>query len=225
MHQIHEMLHDATFLDNVAFMPIRKSSASLRQPAAPAARPTPADALALARQRFVRGERIDLQDVAAELGINRVTLHRWVGTRERLIGEVLCHFADLAWEMAGDGLRDRGPEYAARRLHRFLQAIQDFTPFQRFVAADPEYALRVLTSRHSELQEHVIGLVRALLEAQVAAGRLSLPRDLDSLAYALVRISEAYLYNDLITGREPDLDKALPVIAALLQAPWKGLRL
>ncbi|MDP9139220.1 MAG: QsdR family transcriptional regulator, partial [Pseudomonadota bacterium] len=223
---IVRMLRDVTFPDIVAGMTNKKvrairSSRSLR-PFTP--RSTAADAFVLARDRFVRGERIDLQEVAAELGINRVTLYRWVGTRERLIGEVLCYFADRAWEIAGDRLPDRGPEYAARHFYRFLQAIQGFEPFQRFVASDPEYALRVLTSRHSVLQEHVIGLYRVLLEEQVAAKRLNLPRDLESLAYALVRISEAYLYNDIITGREPDLDQALQVIAALLQAPWKSLR-
>jgi AcrR family transcriptional regulator len=204
---------------------------SLKAPAGqPAARrrssrAKPEDAVRSARRRFVRGERIDLQEIATELGINRVTLYRWFGTREGIAGEVLCEFADEAWDFAGRETRARGPEYVARRLYHFLRSIQTFEPFQRFVAASPEHALRVLTSRHSRVQAHVVGLVRQLLDREQEAGRLSLPNDLDSLAYALIRISESFLYNDLITGRESDLDKALPILAALLQAPWKQLRL
>ncbi len=178
----------------------------------------------LARDRFLRGQRIDLQDIAAELGINRVTLYRWVGTHERLMGQVCCGFAEHAWADAR-AIPDEGPEYAVRVLHRFLRRIQAFPAFQDFVVADPEYALKVLTSKHSPTQERVIALVRELLEGQTKVGHLTLPDDLDSLAYALVRICESFLYNDLITGRRPDLDKAKPLIAALLQAPWDALRL
>jgi AcrR family transcriptional regulator len=183
------------------------------------------DALALARRRFLAGRPIDLQELAAELGINRVTLYRWVGTHEQLMGQLLCGFADIAWNDARSEIRQTEPEHAARVIHRFLLLIQAFEPFQKFVTDDPEYALKLLTSKHSPLQERVIGHIRVLLDEQVRARQLKLPVDLDSLAYALVRICEAFLYNDLITGRRPDLGKAREIIAALLQAPWGSLRL
>jgi len=53
------------------------------------ARPTPIDAFKPARRRFLHGERLDMSTMARELEINRVTLYRWVGSRERLLGEVM----------------------------------------------------------------------------------------------------------------------------------------
>ena len=58
-------------------------------------RPTRDDAIALARDRFLGGERVEMGALAAELGIGRTTLYRWVGEREDLIEEVLAGL-DLA---------------------------------------------------------------------------------------------------------------------------------
>lgn len=186
-------------------------------------RSTPMDALMLARRKFLKGLPIDLQALAAELGVNRVTIYRWVGTYEMLLGEVLVTLADQAWEEAQKSARRTGTGYAARVLSRFLELIHGHEPFQRFVKTEGEFALKVATSKHSRLQSRVIAHYRALLEEQVEAGMLDLPQDLDSLAYALVRISEAFLYNDLITGRKPDLEKASTIMNALLHAPWSKL--
>ena len=43
--------------------------------------PTAVEAFRVARRRFVAGHRVELSDVAAELGVNRVTVHRWLGNR------------------------------------------------------------------------------------------------------------------------------------------------
>lgn len=191
-----------------------------------AQRAGPADALALARKAFLHSAHIDMQTLAQNLGVNRVTLYRWVGNQELLLGEVLWSLALPAW-LAAKGekgeLKARGATYVADTIQRFLQIIRDFVPVQRFLAADPEYALRVLTSKRSVLQERVIAAFRDLLREQAQTGDLILPRDLDSLAYALVRLGEGYLYSDLITGHEPDLAKARMLIWALLRAPWQEL--
>jgi DNA-binding phage protein len=44
-------------------------------------RPAALDAFLLARRRFIAGERVDMTALAQELGVNRVTLYRWVGSR------------------------------------------------------------------------------------------------------------------------------------------------
>ncbi|MFC7655854.1 hypothetical protein ACFQV8_04290 [Pseudonocardia benzenivorans] len=51
-------------------------------------------AVRLARRAFVAGERIDLNRLSAELGVDRTTLFRWVGNRDQLIGTVLISLAD-----------------------------------------------------------------------------------------------------------------------------------
>src|SRR4028119_1117642 len=56
----------------------------------------PPQVLRLARRRLAAGERLEMGALAAELGVNRVTLYRWVGSRERLLVEVLWSMADEA---------------------------------------------------------------------------------------------------------------------------------
>ena len=53
------------------------------------ARPTALDGFRLARRTFLAGERIDMQTLARSLGVDRATLYRWVGSRERLLTEIL----------------------------------------------------------------------------------------------------------------------------------------
>jgi hypothetical protein len=59
------------------------------------------DALRLARRRFLRGQRVDMGAIALELGVNRVTLYRWVGSRERLLVEVVWSLADTTLQREG----------------------------------------------------------------------------------------------------------------------------
>jgi hypothetical protein len=40
--------------------------------------------------------------------------------------------------------------------------------------------------------------------------------DTPTLAYAIVRVSEGFLYADIIADREPDVDRALAIVEALL---------
>src|SRR4051812_19944057 len=40
---------------------------------------------------FMAGRRIDISALAEEVGVSRVTLHRWVGTRDDLLTEVMWH--------------------------------------------------------------------------------------------------------------------------------------
>jgi AcrR family transcriptional regulator len=47
------------------------------------------DAIKLARKRFLQAERIDMSALADELGVNRVTLYRWVGSRDQLLVEII----------------------------------------------------------------------------------------------------------------------------------------
>jgi len=77
-------------------------------------RPTATDAVRLARRRWLAGERVDMSAMAAELDVNRVTLYRWLGSREALL-------VDIVWELAEQTLADvdartrgRGPERVAR---------------------------------------------------------------------------------------------------------------
>ena len=179
---------------------------------------TPLDALRRARELFLHGERIDMGVLAAELGISRATLYRWVGTKERLLGEVAWSLAEPALRAARE-LPGDGPDRIADVVAQYLRASLEFEPMRRFLQQEPEYALKVIASKASPLQRRSVEATRDLLQEEVDKGTFVAPLALDTLAYAIVRISESFLYNDVITGDAPDVDQAVQTIRALLHAP------
>jgi len=191
---------------------------------APSARRTPLDALDAARRHWLAGDRIDMQALAEELGVSRATLYLWVGSREKLIGEVLWSFADAGLRQARDGARGSGAAYVLDVFRRFINANAAFAPLRRFIEQDPELALRVLTSKSSPVQARMVDATRALLAEQADAGRLLPALPLDTLAYTIIRVAESFLYSDLIAGSEPDVARAVQVVEVLLTAapPKRG---
>lgn len=180
--------------------------------------PTPLDALALARAQWMRTARVDMGNLARELGVSRATLHRWVGTRELLLGEVLWSYAEASLAQARADARGTGADFLVDVIERYMRAASAFEPLTRFFEADPEFALRVLASRHSPMQRRSIAAMRDQLAEQVGAGRLRPALPLDDLAYLIVRVVESYLFRDVITGHEPDIARAAEAIAVLLHA-------
>jgi AcrR family transcriptional regulator len=181
-------------------------------------RPTPLDALRTARRLWLAGERLDMGGLARELGISRATLYSWVGSKERLIGEVIWSFAQEGVRQARDAASGSGVDYIVDVVERFTRLNASFEPLRRLLEQDPELALRVLTSKRGPVQGRMIAVARELLSEQVQAGALVPALDVDSLAYLMVRVAESFLYSDVITGSEPDIDKAVEVIRVLLLA-------
>jgi AcrR family transcriptional regulator len=184
-----------------------------------ASRPTPLDALRLARRRWLAGERLDMGGLARELGISRAPLYSWVGSKERLIGEVIWSFAEEGVRQARGAAGGSGADYIVDVMERFVSLNATFKPLLNFISEDPQLALRVLTSQDGPVQGRMIAVARELLVEQVEAGRLTPALDIDTLAYLMVRVAESFLYSDVITGSEPDVDKAVEVVRVLLHAP------
>jgi len=67
------------------------------------------------------------------------------------------------------------------------------------------------------VQARTIVLNESLLREEVERGHLQLPVDAHTMAYALVRVAEAFLYSDMITGERPDLEKATQILALMLR--------
>jgi AcrR family transcriptional regulator len=184
-----------------------------------ARRVTPLDALEAARRMWLAEERIDMGALAAGLGISRATLYNWVGGRERLTAEVLWSIANATIAQAREDSRGSGPAYISEVIDRYMGALAGFEPLRRFVARDPEHALRVLTGSRTPFQQRLIDALRELIEEQVKKAGYEPPLDVDTLAYLLVRIGESFIFNDVITGAEPDLSKAGQASRVLLHAP------
>jgi AcrR family transcriptional regulator len=180
-------------------------------------RPTALDALALARRHFIAGRRLEMQALAAELGVSRVTLHRWVGSRDELLGEVLWSLAEPTIRDARAATKRRGGEGIAETLWRFISAVHVAPFMQSFLAREPEIALRVLTTKRAPVQSRVVAAFEEMLIAEAQRKRLELPMEPGDLAYVIVRLAESFTYTDVIAGGQPDPDKARRAIAALLR--------
>jgi AcrR family transcriptional regulator len=180
-------------------------------------RPTPLDALELARRRWLAGERLDMGALARELGVSRATLYSWVGSKERLLGEVIWSFAEQGVKQAREAATGTGAAYIVDVVEHFTRINAEFAPLRAFISQDPELALRLLTSKQGPIQARMIAVARSLLDEQVEAGELNPPLDRATLAYLMVRVSESFLYSDLITGSEPEVAKAVEVVRLLLR--------
>jgi AcrR family transcriptional regulator len=180
-------------------------------------RPTLDDGLRLGRAKFRAGQRIDMSSVADELGINRVTLYRWIGSRDRLLVEVVWSLAERALAEAEDGVRARGAERVVQVTTRFIDLVIADAGMQRWLAVEGEHAMQLLTRHETDFQPRLIRAVEDMLETEAAAGRLDLPVDLHDLAYVIVRVVESYIYLDLITGEDPRAHSAEPILRMLLR--------
>src|SRR5947209_6448273 len=167
---------------------------------------------------WVAEQRIDMGALATSLGISRATLYNWVGDRERLTAEVVWSIAERTIERGREQATGTGPEFLSEVIGQYLDGLARYEPTRRFIARDPEFALRVLTSDQTPFQGRLIGAVQGLIEEQVAAAAYDPPLGPETLAYVLVRIGESFIFNDLITGSDPDLEKAVQASRVLLHA-------
>jgi len=183
----------------------------------PAPRGTPAEAFRLARRAFLKGERLDMSQLAAELGVSRPTLYRWTGDRDALLVDVIW---SLTEELLADATREaqgKGPEYALSVTLGFLHRTAAAAPLRVFLENDGERALRLVTGRHA-VHGRLAEAVRRLIVDTEHRDGWQAPLDPSTLSYAIVRLGEAFVYNDEINHLEPDLTSARDTIARLIGA-------
>src|SRR3954467_9937558 len=104
------------------------------------------DVLAAATHRYVRGRRIDVQAIAAELGLARTTIYRWFGSREQLIGEVVFRAAEPLIDAARGGAPGAGGAAPLDTFDRLNRSYADAPALRRFVERERDAALRIITS-------------------------------------------------------------------------------
>jgi AcrR family transcriptional regulator len=180
-------------------------------------RPTPLDAFKLARRRFLAAERVDMSALADELQINRVTLYRWVGSREQLLVEILWSLTLGNLASVRAEVRETGSERVVQVVLRFLENVIDNPGMRRLLSEEGELAMRLLTLRDAGFQPRLIGAFEELLREEADAGRLDLPADLHDVAYVIVRLIESYTHVELILGERPDARRAEPILRMLLR--------
>jgi len=177
------------------------------------------DVLAAAQAQFMAGDRVDLTIVARDLGLGRATIYRWFGSRERLVSEVIANESEVLIVRHRRAVRRRGVQGLLEVFDRINRSLASSMPLRRFVEQEGASALRLLTSSTGAVQCRGVALIKQMIEAEVTAGRYEPPADPETLAYAIVRLCEAFLYNDAAFGIRGDHERLHEVEAALLGVP------
>jgi AcrR family transcriptional regulator len=187
-------------------------------PALTRTRPTPAAAFRAARRTYLEGRRVDMRALANELGISRPTLYRWTGQREQLLSDILWSLSDEIFERAkAEHPRHEGAKRLLAIYRQHVGALVDGEPLRAFLRQETHFALRVLTSPAGGVQPRTVQRLAELYREEQAAGAFAPKVDPDVLAYAVVRVTEGFIYNDALATVEPAVDRAAQIVALLLE--------
>jgi AcrR family transcriptional regulator len=177
----------------------------------------PVQIFATAVETFVAEQRLDMRSLARRLGVARATLYRRAGNREQLLDEMLWWRARrLLVDQVQATVSLTGTERLVAVVSGVLRAIARDRPLRAFLESDPETALRLLTGARSRVHRGMASALEKLIDLERGRGGFDTSLDTPTLAYAIVRISESFLYADVIADRAPDVDRASTVIEALL---------
>jgi AcrR family transcriptional regulator len=176
------------------------------------------DVLAGALHRYLRGERIDVRAIASELGLGRTTVYRWFGSREGLVGETVALAAAPLFEEARSGAVGQGGAALLDTFDRINRALAAAPALRSFLELERD-ALRIITSSAGTVQPRAVATIRRFIEDEVRAGTYAPPVDPSTLAYAIVRLAEAFLFNDATAALRGDVDRLREIEAALLGVP------
>lgn len=196
---------------------IRQRDATLVPGGTGPPREIPSGIFVAAANAYQAGQRLDMKSLARQLGIGRATLYRRAGNREQLLDEVIWWRARqmLAGQLlATAGLS--GADRVAAVVRGTLGAIERDAPLHSFLDTDPETALRILTGTRSVAARGMTRVLESLIDTERASGAFRPELDTGTLAFAIMRIGEGFLYADVIADRPPDTGRAVTVIRALL---------
>jgi len=166
------------------------------------------------------GRRLDMQGLADELGVSRVTLFRRVGSREELLSQALWLLTERMLEAAAARWEAERPE---GELHtpgtgRHINAlVSQSAGLRRLLDDEPTLTIRVLTDPRGRVQAGIVAFIEELLRRDVAEFGLVTLIQPGALAYALVRLGESFLYADVLAARKPDVATANRLQQALVE--------
>jgi AcrR family transcriptional regulator len=171
--------------------------------------------LAATTRRFLTGERVEIQSICAELGLSRATVHRWFGSRDRVLGEVMVGLVVPLFRGIERATPGAGGERLVEVFERQLRRLAEDRAFHRFLEHERDAAQRILTASDGVVEPRVVDLIREMIDEEVERG-YDPPTDPGVVAYAIVRMAESFLYADAPRGFRGDFGRLRAVYAALL---------
>jgi AcrR family transcriptional regulator len=196
-------------------MPVGTANARRRGRRAAATRE---EVLTTALRAYLHGERIDVQAIAAELGLGRTTIYRWFGSRDGLIGETVARAAEPLFDDARAAAQGRGGTALLDTFDRINRGLADAPALRGFLELERD-ALPLLTSSVGIVHPRAVAKIQSFIEDEVRAGTYAPPVDSATLAYAIVRLAEAFLFNDATAAMRGDVERLRELEAALLGLP------
>jgi AcrR family transcriptional regulator len=175
--------------------------------------------LEIAFREFAAGRRLDVRAIAAEVGVARATVYRWFGSRDRLIGEMLADDAEGYFRRVRARVKARGARALLETFDQINRGLSRSFALRRYLEQEREAALRVLTSSGGPVDRRAVAVITDLIEAEVRRGAYDPPVEPPTLAYAIVGLANAFLYNDAVAGIRGDVERLRDVEAALLGLP------
>jgi AcrR family transcriptional regulator len=165
------------------------------------------------------GRRVDMQGLARDLDVSRVTLFRHVGGREALLARALwtltARTLDAAERRWPPGSTAGSRAVAVMRV--FNELVSAAPGLRRLLDDEPALAIRVLTDPRGAVQPGVVARVEQLLRQDEREGVVDLLIEPGALSFALVRLGESFLYADALASRTPDVETANRLQRALVE--------
>ncbi len=171
----------------------------------------------LGREVFVECQRLEMGDLAARLGISRITLYRWVGDRETLVSLVLWSLTEDLLRTAEQRATENGEVVFFDAYRNFNRYLLRSTPLIHFIREEPQFALKALTRPDGVIRTNLEAAFRGMLEREVQRRGRPLELDPGTLAYVIICLGESYLYPPIVLHHDPDLAKAEEVVRLLLR--------
>ncbi|HYW23492.1 MAG TPA: QsdR family transcriptional regulator [Terriglobales bacterium] len=169
---------------------------------------------------FMSTGSLEMRALARELGIGRATLYRWNHSREELLSDVL-----LALALANLRRVERDvetPPGALRVCHvhdLHIRRISGNASFRAFIRCEPDVASRLLLDVHGRVHRGVTTALANFLRRQEAESDWRAPLGVDAFARVVSRMTETFLYADLIARGEPEVDTPDMVLRLMLGLP------
>jgi hypothetical protein len=115
--------------------------------------------------------------------------------------------------------RRRGATGLLEVFDKVNRSLSEATALRRLLEQERAAALKLLTSSGGVVQPRAVRCIEGLINQEVSAGVYEAPADPSTLAYAIVRLCEAFLYNDAAIGIRGEHERLHEVEAALLGVP------
>ncbi|MGK2954802.1 MAG: QsdR family transcriptional regulator [Solirubrobacterales bacterium] len=192
-------------------MPAKTPSAEGSRPSATFRRPTREDAISLARERFLAGDRVEMRALATELQIARATLYRWVGEREQLLDIVFSGLVDEWFAEVEPQAKGTGQARLLDVIRRFLEFAAASQPLSDFAGREPALTMKLLLDREGLVAGRSKAAIRRLLKEEVPESDVP-----DNIIEAIDMTAVSLVWANIAIGREPDIEGAVTLSETLL---------